>query len=326
MLQTFNRQLERFMPFLTPASVILGVMFANHFSFFSFLIPWIFAFITFSGSLNSNFSSLKGVLKSPLPLLIILFVLHIGMPVIAWGAGHLIFANDPLILTGLVLAAVIPTGITSFIWVTIYKGNIALALSIILLDTILSPFLVPHTLSFLVGQKVDISTLSIMYGLLYMVVLPSLVGMLLNHLFKEKSVQVSKTLAPFSKLGLAIVVMINGAVVAPYLSDITVKLVIIAVTVFILAFFGYLLTWIVANWLKRDRETKVAMIFTGGMRNISAGAVIAVQYFPAAVAVPVIIGMLFQQVLASIFGYLFKRYEDRIFHANKQFVNNVSGL
>ncbi|KKI94008.1 hypothetical protein WQ54_00205 [Bacillus sp. SA1-12] len=326
MLQTFNRQLERFMPFLTPVSVILGVIFANHLSSLSFLIPWIFAIITFSGSLNSNFSSLKGALKSPLPLLIILFVLHLGMPVIAWGAGHLIFANDPFTSTGLVLAAVIPTGITSFIWVTIYKGNIALALSIILLDTILSPFLVPHTLSFLVGQKVEISILSIMYGLLYMVVLPSILGMTLNHFSKEKSVQAGKALAPFSKLGLGLVVMINGAVVAPYLSNITAKLVIIAVTVFILAFFGYLLTWMVANWLKRDRETKVAMIFTGGMRNISAGAVIAVQYFPAAVAVPVIIGMLFQQVLASIFGYLFKRYEDRIIHSNKQLVDNVSGL
>lgn len=318
MLQSLNRQLERFMPFITPTSVILGVLFADHLIVFSFLIPWIFAFITFSGSLNSNFSSLKGALTNPLPLIIILILLHILMPFIAWTIGHLIFTDDNMTLTGLVLAAVIPTGITSFIWVTIYKGNIALALSIILFDTILSPFLVPHTLSFLVGQKVEINTLSIMNGLVFMVVLPSLLGMVINHFSKGKSVKVSKTLAPFSKLGLALVVMINGAVVAPFLTEVNSKLVMIAITVFVLAFIGYLIAWLLGKWLTKDRETIVVMIFTGGMRNISAGAVIAVQYFPAAVAVPVIVGMLFQQILASIFGFLFKRFENHSVEYKKQ--------
>jgi predicted Na+-dependent transporter len=47
------------------------------------------------------------------------------------------------------------------------------------------------------------------------------------------------------------------------------------------------------------------------MRNISAGAVIATTYFPPQVAVPVVVGMLFQQVLASFSGYLTNRYYSR---------------
>jgi bile acid:Na+ symporter, BASS family len=43
-------------------------------------------------------------------------------------------------------------------------------------------------------------------------------------------------------------------------------------------------------------------MYNSGMRNISAGAVIAITYFPAPVAIPVIVGMLFQQVLASLVG------------------------
>lgn len=49
-------------------------------------------------------------------------------------------------------------------------------------------------------------------------------------------------------------------------------------------------------------------MFSGGMRNISAGAVLAVSYFPPAVAVPVVLGMLFQQTLASIYGFAINRY------------------
>ncbi|MCY9341001.1 bile acid:sodium symporter family protein, partial [Bacillus haynesii] len=46
-----------------------------------------------------------------------------------------------------------------------------------------------------------------------------------------------------------------------------------------------------------------------GMRNISAGAVLATGFFPPQVAVPVVIGMLFQQVLAALFGHLLARSE-----------------
>jgi bile acid:Na+ symporter, BASS family len=53
------------------------------------------------------------------------------------------------------------------------------------------------------------------------------------------------------------------------------------------------------------------MTFSSGMRNISAGAVIAVSFFPAAVAVPVIVGMLFQQILASLNGHFLDRYFNR---------------
>ncbi|MFD1908083.1 hypothetical protein ACFTAO_13600 [Paenibacillus rhizoplanae] len=46
----------------------------------------------------------------------------------------------------------------------------------------------------------------------------------------------------------------------------------------------------------------MAVQFNSGMRNLSAGAVLAVRYFPPSVALPVISGMLFQQILAACSG------------------------
>lgn len=51
----------------------------------------------------------------------------------------------------------------------------------------------------------------------------------------------------------------------------------------------------------------MALVFNGGMRNISAGAVLAVTYFPAPVAVPVVLGMVFQQMMASLVGLVLSR-------------------
>ena len=48
----------------------------------------------------------------------------------------------------------------------------------------------------------------------------------------------------------------------------------------------------------------VTMTYQTGMRNISAGAVLAAQYFPGEVMFPVMMGTLFQQVLADNIPYL----------------------
>jgi bile acid:Na+ symporter, BASS family len=315
MMNDINRILEKLMPFITPAAVFIGVVLADQLNDLTFLVPWIFAIMTFAGSLSSNFASLKSTLTKPLPLLLAMFILHLLMPVWAFGIGSLIFPADGLTVTGLVLGMVIPTGITSFVWVSIHKGNIELALSIILLDTILSPFIVPYSLSVLAGESVEMDTRSIMSGLLLMIVIPSIVGMLLNHITKGSiKDSLGAKLKPFTKVGIGIVVSINSAAVAPYLSNVDWKLISIALTVLCIASGGYVFAWIMAKLTKRSRDTKVSLLFTGGMRNISAGAVIAVQYFPAAVAVPVVLAMLFQQVLASLFGFIFSKTEGKAGH------------
>ncbi len=309
MLYKINKLLEKFMPLMIPTSVVIGVLLSIYIKDFSFLIPWIFAFMTFSGSLNSSFVSMKQAVLNPLPLVLVLIILHIVMPLWALGVGHAVFSGDAYTITGLVLAMAIPTGITSFVWVSIYKGNIALTLSIILIDTMLSPFIVPMTMSLLVGGNIEMDIVGITQGLFLMIVIPSIVGMTLNQFLKEGVAgRLSARLSPFAKIAMGFVVMLNGAVVAPYLLDINLKLVGIATIVFLVAFSGYLFAFFTGKLFKQDKETVTAMMFTGGMRNISAGAVLAVSYFPAAVAVPVVLGMLFQQVLASIYGFAIKIY------------------
>lgn len=234
------------------------------------------------------------------------------MPLWAWAVGHIAFSGDVYTITGLILGMVIPTGITSFIWVSIYKGNIPLVLSIILIDTLLSPILVPFSLSLFVGQRVELDFISIMKGLLGMIVIPSVIGMLLNQVTKGKiNDHLGTRLAPFSKMSIGIVVMLNGSVVAPYLKNINLKLVSITLTVFFIALTGYLFSFLLGRLMKRDRDTVVTLTFSGGMRNISAGAVLAVSFFPAAVAVPVVLGMLFQQVLASTSGHFLDRFYNK---------------
>jgi predicted Na+-dependent transporter len=303
MLERFNRFLQKMMPWITPSAVLIGILLSRPLEPLDFLVPWIFAFTTFAGSLTSGFRDFLHTLSKPFPIGVNLAVLHVVMPLIAFGAAMFIFRDDNYIVTGIVLGLVIPGGITSYIWSAMYRGNLTMTLAVLLLSTLLSPYIVPHSIEILLGSKITIDTWAMSKGLFWMIVAPSLLGMLLNRLTKGKvAVTLAPKLAPFSKLSIGVVVAINSAVVAPYLKPVTWRLVGIAAVVLALAAIGYALGILLACLFRWDRGTLVASTFSCGMRNISAGAVIALAYFPPPVSIPVILGMLFQQMLASFYG------------------------
>ena len=309
MLQSINRIMNSIMAFFIPACLIIGFLLTDQLIWMSALIPWIFAFMTFSGSLNSSFSSFKAIVKHPGPIIITLITLHMIMPVFAYGAGQLLYPNDQYTVTGIVLAMTIPAGITSFVWVVIYQGNRTLTLAIILISSLLSPFIVPFNLSVLVGESVHIDSLQIMEGLWWMVVFPSLLGMLFNSFAgKETISKLDAYLTPLTKFGLGFVVMLNGAVIAPYIKEeMDIKLLFVGLTVLLVAISGYLISFYIAKMTGHNKESIVSMTFSGGMRNISAGAVLATAYFPPSAAVPVVLGMLFQQLCATLFGKILNK-------------------
>ncbi|GMA62872.1 bile acid:sodium symporter family protein [Alicyclobacillus fastidiosus] len=309
MLKNFNKLLEKILPLITPCSIVIGVLLGGRLAKFSDLSPLIFGFMTFAGSLNSKVSDLKRVFTRPLALILTLLILHLAMPLMALLVGHLFFRDDSYITTGLILSLVIPAGITSFIWVSIYNGDIGLTLSVILIDSLLSPLIVPLSMHLLVGTKVSMDTWSMMKGLFWMIVLPSIAGMFLNQRTGGTiKTTLGSKLAPLSKIGIAIVVAINGAVVGPYLKHFNMQLIELIIVVFLLSSLGYPVGLLTGKLFRLEKGAVVSMTFNGGMRNNNAGAVMAVTYFPSPVALPVILVMLFQQTLASIYGSLLKRH------------------
>ena len=151
-----------------------------------------------------------------------------------------------------------------------------------------------------------------MRELIFMVALPAVVAMVLNQITDGKVMETwPGKLAPFSKLALIFVVTSNSSKVAPYIRDMNMQRVKVALAILVLAASGYALGWFVAYIFRKDRSTGVSMMYGTGMRNISAGAVIAAAYFPGEVMFPVMIGTLFQQVLAALFGKLLAQKKEK---------------
>lgn len=298
------------MPYVTPLAVILGVTLFSGLSSYSYLVQWAFAFISFVSCLGLNISAIRKALSRPLPIIVCLLLLQVIMPLIALGIGTLFFSGDPYIIMGLVLAYIIPTGVVSLMWVSIYKGNKAVTLSIVLINTLLSPLLVPFMLNLYVGTQVSMDTVGLMSGLFWMIVAPSVLGVIATRIWKNEALKAASTLAPFSKLSLIFVILVNGAVVSPYLQNLNGTIIFIGFIILLISSLGYWIGLFIARLLRWDKTIAISLMYNNGMRNNGAGAALAAAFFPPAAAFPIVVAILFQQFLASIFGRLAHYYFD----------------
>lgn len=301
MVQKLNQFVQRWMPVLTPLSLVLGVLLEKVGVHLLFLVPILFALMTFISSLSLKFRDIKVFKQYPKTILFMIAFLHILMPLWAFFIAEFLF-DDQLLTIGFLISVAVPTGVTSVIWVTISKGNLPLSLAIILIDTLLAPVLMPMILHFVVGELIQLDTWSLVFDLIWMIVLPSLLGIIVNEWTKGKLLaNYAMPMSLISKLCLFGVIMINSSTIAPYVKNFDTELVTVVFVVLMLAVSGYILSLLISRVFWKSSADQATIVFNGGMRNISVGVVIATSYFPPKVAMPVVFGMLFQQVLASIF-------------------------
>ncbi|MGX9134865.1 bile acid:sodium symporter family protein [Rummeliibacillus sp. JY-2-4R] len=307
MLEKVNAFFQKYIAILTPLSLVVGVLLENVGQHLLFLVSWLFAFMTFSGSLKMQFKDAKVFIKHPFLILFTIIFLHILMPLWAYFLSTVIF-HDHLLTVGFVVAVAVPTGVTSVIWISICKGHLPLGLSIILIDTLLSPLVMPLLLHTVSGKMIHLDVASLVIDLVLMIVLPTIIGIFVNEFSHgEIPKKIGKKLAPFSKLSLFLVIMINSSAIAPYLKDINLHLLGIILLVLFMAVSGYLFALLIGRFVLKDYPQMTTLVFTGGMRNIAIGVIVATTYFPSKVAMPVVFGMLFQQVLASVFSKVLLR-------------------
>ena len=295
------------MAFVSPACVVLGVLFPDQLSLLKPAATALFAFMTFQSSLSNTFGNLARTVRHPAPMLATLALTAVAMPVLACALGTALFGSSPDLVCGIVLEYSVPVAVVSAMWINMSGGHPALGLATILVSTMAAPLTIPLTLQALLGQVVEVDAARMMGEMAVSIALPALLGTAANDLTHGRAArELSPVIAPAAKIALVLVILANSTGVAPYVRALTPQLV--GVTLFVGAFaaFGYATGLAVAHLWRLPDEQVASMTYLVGMRNISAGAVIAGEYFPGEVMFPVVIGTLFQQVLAAGFSVLLK--------------------
>lgn len=306
--KALGRFIGRHMAVVILLCLAAGISFPQAFSPLTHAVPALFAFMTFQSSLGITLRSLKDALAHPAAILLTLAFAHIAVPLLAFLAGNLFFGFDPTIVCGIVLEYCVPVATSAIMWVAMFHGNVSIALATLLASVLISPFSIPFTLQVLLGTSVEIDAAGMIASMAGMVALPALAGLAINEGTKgwgERSL--SPAIAPAARIVLVTIVATNSSAIADYVRHLTPELVGVLVFAGLFAvctfFAGMGIAWVTRQ--KRDRF--IPMTFGCGMRNISAGAVLAMQYFPAATLFPVMAGTLYQQVLAALFSKLMTR-------------------
>ena len=293
---------------LIPLCLALGIIFPEQLSPIRVIVPTIFAIMTFQSALTVNLQSLKDAITHPGIIVLALVFSHVASPLLAFWLGGLFFGDDPDIMTGIVLEYSVPMATTAVMWVSMYKGNVAVVLTTLFFSILISPITIPATLSLLLGSTVHISLLGMALDMVYMVVVPAIAALAANECTHGWAARkLSPALAPLSRVILLTIVASNTTTIAYYVRNLTPELGEVVVFIGLYAIFNFAMGIALGLITNQKRDRFICLTFETGMRNISAGAVLAVQYFGPASVFPVMAGTFFQQLLGAAFGKVMER-------------------
>jgi predicted Na+-dependent transporter len=303
-----NRVLERFMPILTPIGVVLGMLFPVFFIKLRPYVPLIFGVMTLSGALKLKVRDLGQTARHPLPIVFFLLTARVITPVMVFLLGALFFGSDTDTISGYVLIYAAPTAVSGFVWVTIFRGDPALSLGLILLDTLLAPFVVPGTVRLLLGTKIVLDMYGMSLSLMYMVVIPSIVGVALNDLSRGAAPEIAGPyLTPLAKLCMIIVICANVAAVTDQIQIASPRFWIVGAACVVFSVLGFVVGKLAGLLGKLDRGKQVSLFYAVGLHNTSAAMTLGIQFFPGPAALPSVMGIIFQQTIAALMGRIFIR-------------------
>jgi bile acid:Na+ symporter, BASS family len=154
------------------------------FQFKRLIVP-LLQIIMFGMGSQMSFKDFTGVIKMPKGVFIGVFSHYLLMPLIGFGIAN-IFHFPPEIAAGIILIGCVPSGLASNVMSFLARANLALAVTIGAISTLLSPFVTPLLMKWLGGQYIEVNFWSMMLDILNMIILPIVAGFIFNLFSKNK--------------------------------------------------------------------------------------------------------------------------------------------
>ena len=164
--------------------------------------------IMFGMGSQMSFEDFTGVIKMPKGVFIGVGAHYIIMPLVAFGIAN-IFSFPPEIAAGIILIGTVPSGLASNVMSYLAHANLALAVTIGAISTLISPFVTPLLMQWLGGQYIQVDFWHMMLDILNMIILPIVAGFIFNLFSKNVASQKSKFI---QLIGYFIVILLTNLV------------------------------------------------------------------------------------------------------------------
>lgn len=228
---------------------------------------------------------------------------------IAWGLGL-----QEGLAVGLILVACCPGGTASNIVAYLARGNVALSVAMTMASTLAAVALTPLLTGELAGTYVEIDRWNLLRNMVAIVLVPVLLGSLLNRLFPRAAERVS-TFLPL--IAVVLVILIVGGIVGGAKAQIAEHAGVLLLATLLLHAIGFALGYALARMLGLGVQEARTISIEVGMQNSGLGSGLAktpafqAQFASAAQAalapVPAAISAVWHVLIGSILASYWRR-------------------
>ncbi|WP_010631586.1 bile acid:sodium symporter family protein [Sporolactobacillus vineae] len=246
-------------------------------------VSYLLGLVMFGMGMTLKRSDFSEVFKRPKDVLVGVCAHYLIMPLIAY-ALCLVFRLPAPVAVGVILIGCCPSGTSSNVMCYLAKGDVALGVSIGAVSTLIAPVMLPLILWLLAGRWVKIPTSSLFMSVVEIVILPIVLGVLVNTLFGKKVEKATEALPLVSTIS---IILIAGGVVAANRTTLFAVGTLILIPVVILHnLLGYSLGFLFSRLLGMNHPKSRAVTFEVGMQNSALGVTLAMAFFSPIAAVP----------------------------------------
>ena len=261
--------------------------------------------VMFGMGMTLKLSDFKVVFTKPRAVITGILSQYIIMPLLAFLLVK-IFNLDPALAVGVILVGSCPGGTSSNVMTYLAKGDVALSVGMTACTTILAPVVTPALVLLLGGATINVSYVSMLMSIVQVVLVPIVLGFVINHFFEKFAQACAKVLPLISVIAICLIIM---AVVAANASKIMTVGWLIVVVVMLHNLCGYALGYGVGKVLGLSRDQMRTLSIEVGMQNSGLATSLATVHFatmPLA-AVPGTVFSVWHNISGAIYANILAR-------------------
>ena len=233
--------------------------------------------IMFGMGMSLRLEDFKIVFSRPKDVIIGCLAQFTIMPLLAWGLSQA-FQLDEALALGLVLVGCCPGGTASNVITYLAKGDLALSVGMTGVSTLLAPFLTPLLTWMLAGKSVDVDILSMFLSILWVVILPIVVGLFVKWLWPKFTEKATDYLPAFSSIAIALIVAI---VISANAEKLLAGGLLIVIVVVLHNVCGLGLGYLIGRMLRLSEPKMRAISLEVGLQNSGLASSLATIHFAA---------------------------------------------
>ncbi len=272
-------------------------------------INYLLMIIMFGMGLTLKFEDFKLVFVRPKDIITGCVAQFTIMPLIAFMLCKL-FNLDAALMTGVILVGACPGGTSSNVITYLSKGDVALSVSMTSVNTILAPILTPLITYLLLSTTVNVDTYSMFISIINVVIIPIVLGFIINKFFGTFTQKAIKVLPMVSVTGIC---MIVASVVSHNASKILSTGLIVFTVVILHNVLGYACGFGLGKILKFNVAKTKAVSIEIGMQNSGLATSLASTSFAslAMATVPGAIFSVWHNISGAILANIFNRWTEK---------------